>query len=86
MYVFQVQFVGLLSTVPWGRLHNKDIYRMKIKRNTNVSTFIYYAQALHYMFRPFLGHHQASHKNIKLTSRIVTLIRIHILLFGFVFG
>jgi hypothetical protein len=56
------------SSVEWGRLHNNDIYWMKIKIDTNVSTFvfiiIYYTQVLCYMFRPFLGHHQASHKNI----------------------
>jgi hypothetical protein len=28
------------------------------KINTNVSTFVYYEQALCYMFRLFLGHHQ----------------------------
>jgi hypothetical protein len=46
----------------------QDFYRMKIKIDTNISTFVYYAQALLYMFRPFLGHHKASHKNIKLCS------------------
>jgi hypothetical protein len=52
----------------WGRLHNNDIYRMTIKIDINLSTFvfiiIYYTQMLHYVFRPYLGHHQVNHKNI----------------------
>jgi hypothetical protein len=47
------------NSIKWGRLHN-NIHRMKTKIDANVSTFVYYVQALHYMFRHFLGHHQAS--------------------------
>jgi hypothetical protein len=36
--------------------------------STFVFIIIYYAQVLRYMFRPFPGHHQASHKNINLSS------------------
>jgi hypothetical protein len=41
---------------------------MKTKIDINVSVFVYYALALRYMFQPFVDHHQASHKNIKLSS------------------
>jgi hypothetical protein len=68
-----------LNSVKWGRLHNNNIYKMKTKIDTNVSTCVYYEQVLRYMFRPFLGHHQASHKNTKLCSWIwVTLIYVYI--------
>jgi hypothetical protein len=47
---------------------------MKTKIGTNVSTFvIYYRQVLSNMFRPFIGHHQASHKNTNLSSCIELL-------------
>jgi hypothetical protein len=59
--------------VKWGSLHNSDIYRMKTKTGTNVSTFIYYVQALRYVFRPFLDHHQASHKYINTSSCVELL-------------
>jgi hypothetical protein len=52
------------TSTPQYSLQNED------KIDTNVSTFINYAQALRYMFRPFLGHHQATHKNINLSSSI----------------
>jgi hypothetical protein len=53
------------NNVKWGRLHNNDIYKVKTKIDTNLSAFVYYVQALRYMFRHFLGHHQATHKNIE---------------------
>jgi RsiW-degrading membrane proteinase PrsW (M82 family) len=40
--------------------------------DTDVSTFVsfivYYTQVLRYIIRPFLGHHQASHRDISLSS------------------
>jgi hypothetical protein len=49
-------------------LQNED------KIDTNLPTFPSYAQALRYRFQPFLSHHQASHKNIKLSSSIELLL------------
>jgi hypothetical protein len=61
------------TSVKWDRLYNSDVCRMKTKIDRNVSTFVYYTQKLRYMFRPFLGHHQAGHKNIKLSSWVELL-------------
>jgi hypothetical protein len=66
--IFMVCILLCVQQRKWGRLHNIDIYSMMTKVDTNVSTFVYYAQALRYMCRPFLGHHQESHNNIKLSS------------------
>jgi hypothetical protein len=40
--------IGYLNnSVKWARLHNSDIYRMKTKIYTNVSTFVATGVALH---------------------------------------
>jgi hypothetical protein len=41
-----------------GRLHDNNIYKIKTKIDTNLSPFPF----LLCMFRPFIGHHQASTK------------------------
>jgi hypothetical protein len=44
-----------------------DVCRTKTTDTTNnVSALVCYAHALHDIFRPFLGHHQANHENTNL--------------------
>jgi hypothetical protein len=52
--------VCVYNSVKWGRLHYSDVYRMEAKIDTNVSTFVYYAQMLTYLYlflSPFCSYH-----------------------------
>jgi hypothetical protein len=47
---------------------------MKTKLDTNITILIYYTKVLPYMFRPFLAHHQASHKSIDLSFLYLVIL------------
>jgi hypothetical protein len=57
-FVVVVQTVNIVNNIHVGRialiglsLHNNNIHKQK-QMDTNLSTFVYWANVFHYMFRP----------------------------------